>query len=62
MSYCSNCSHTLEIIKNANTTIEQNIKVLNKPEDVVKHVLLELEPKKKNILIQIFNIQSIFRN
>jgi hypothetical protein len=30
--------------------MEQNIKVLNKPDDVVKQVLLELEPKKKKYI------------
>ena len=47
MSYCKNCSHTLEITKNVNTNTEDNIKVLNKPEDIVNIELLELEPKKK---------------
>jgi hypothetical protein len=50
MSYCTNCSHTLEIVKNIDQVMDQNVKIINKPEDLIKNVLLELEPKKKKYI------------
>jgi len=50
MFYCKNCSDSLDITKNTALAQQENIKILNKPEELIKIVLQEIDPKKKKTI------------